>query len=322
MNTSVMVDAPQVSWWERKQGLKKEIISYFHKSGANLEQIKAACGLIKFHGELSAELAYEHQDDSYDEYLESEVLPEKFSPRHRQAVLGFWRRFEKLEFELLEFLDKQRPWKECWARDDFEYEDWLDTQPKVEVIITHENIIVNALEFVENLQDRLPKGYEYKGKGRWEYPLKSRCEVEELGYPVLLYPGVGEVIVEKFSPKKYKTEKVNFEIWSPVFNVSEGLREPEELGVSPLWGGELGLENFREKLWSEIKAYLPRYKKGELPVLGNIPNWYRGSYFRYILRLAELAKSGRRVKLIYISDKQHAMLIRRCIYWLIGEVKA
>lgn len=310
---SEMIVQEKATWSSRKLELKKEIISYFHKRGATTEQIKEAAKFIKTLSEIDAEINFEESFPDADPSYMLEEIDANFRPEVRKDVFNFCLRTSHLHLKALQHLQTQRPWSKCWARNDFEYEDWLSTQPSVEVIVAPDKVYVHALEYVEDLNKRLPSGGEYLGSSRWEFPLSKRGELEELPYPVLRYPDVSRIVIEMFYPPKLKTEKVSFEIGANVFNISEGWGDEDCLGCSPLWRHKRSLDDFKKELWREIK----KYSKLEAPKPGDYRT--RGLYFSYLMRLASLVKEGREIKLLYRSDRDHALLIKRCIYWLVAQ---
>lgn len=127
--------------------------------------------------------------------------------------------------------------------------------------------------------------------------------------------------IEEFDYSKFDTEKVSFEMEFPeceVFNVSEGTNNhwnDDELSHSPLWRGKYPVAEYRKILWQQIRLHLPRYKEKGLKGFYN-PLVDNSSQFRSLMRLVEVYKSRGRLKLIYISDRQHAELISRCVQYL------
>lgn len=128
------------------------------------------------------------------------------------------------------------------------------------------------------------------------------------------------IYVEKFQIHKFTTEKAGFGLNIPttVFNVSEGNGIEDSLRYSPLWRGRNSVEEFRKKLWKEIQRWLPAYKAGEF-ALGQ-PKRYNAFYFIWLMRIVEAVKAHGDVKLLYISDYEHALLIKRCVEWLLTQV--
>jgi hypothetical protein len=142
------------------------------------------------------------------------------------------------------------------------------------------------------------------------------------------------ITIEEFDPSKFNLEKVSFAMSSKVFNVGQGNGVEDGLGNSPLWNRHLTTAQMREIFWNEIKKYLPRYKRGELPVFGGEPSWYRGMYFRQLMQIAEAVKQHD-VKLIYQGDsasayafgtlryaelREHCEMIKRCIEYLVLSI--
>lgn len=128
------------------------------------------------------------------------------------------------------------------------------------------------------------------------------------------------ITIEKFDPKKFRGEKESFRLGlSRTFNVSEGYGEEDGVRPSYLWRFGRSHDEFRRCLWAEIQEYLPRYLAGELPTIGGEPKWYNGSYFRHLMLIVELASTDD-IKLLYISDRPHAELIKRCVEWLIAQI--
>ncbi|RCJ27291.1 hypothetical protein A6S26_12695 [Nostoc sp. ATCC 43529] len=128
------------------------------------------------------------------------------------------------------------------------------------------------------------------------------------------------VILEQFDPNKFTLEKVGFELSNKCFNVCGGWGGDDGLRYSYLYRRSWTTQEFRQELWQEIKQYLPRYKAGELKVYGEEPRWYRGRWFRSVMLLVEAAKKHGYVKLIYVDDRPHAEMIKRCVEWLLTQV--
>lgn len=178
-------------WTERKALLKREICDYFIGQGGDKKIVAKACEHIKLWGEVQIEMAKmdgritpAKPDDDY--------IADGFSPKHRARVADWINRYAKLHKEVLDHLEAQRNYgeKTCWARDDFEYEDWESTQPNGEIQVHKDHIEVYAFGFTEGLAQSLPKqGKQSVGKTndgyKWQYPLSSLDALKRLGLPVL-----------------------------------------------------------------------------------------------------------------------------------------
>ncbi len=129
------------------------------------------------------------------------------------------------------------------------------------------------------------------------------------------------IILEQFNPQICQVEKTRFRLSNKVFNVSEGWTEDYDvLGSSYLWRYDYTIEQQKAIFWKEIQKYLSRYQEGKLKVWGTEPRWYRGMYFKHLMQIVEFAKQHENVKLIYISERSHAELIKCCIEWLLTQV--
>lgn len=177
----------QKNWLENKAILKRDICDYFLSAGVPRDRLKEICAHIKQEGELLIECF----GDNWEPISAKEI--EAFAPRHREAVASFINRYAALHHEALEYLEAQRNYgeKSCWARDDFELEDWEASQPAGEVQVYSDHLKVYALGYTEGFAEKLPKagkksvGKTSSGGYEWHYPLSSLEELKQLGLPVL-----------------------------------------------------------------------------------------------------------------------------------------
>jgi hypothetical protein len=129
------------------------------------------------------------------------------------------------------------------------------------------------------------------------------------------------IILEQFNPQICQVEKKGFRLSDKVFNISEGWTDDYDvLGSSYLWRYDYTIEQQRINIWQEIQVYLPRYQHGNFPIWGPQPRGYHGMYFKHLMHIVEAAQKHETVKLLYISDRHHAELIKRCIEWLLTQV--
>lgn len=180
-------------WLERKNTLKKEICDYFFSRSKDMKVVEKACLHIKEWGEISAKVF----SDGFSKELEAvkpdyECVSEHFSPNHRGKVAEWINRYAQLALEALQYLEAQRTWKKCWARDDFEYEDWEKEQPHGEIQVCCDRIRVLSFEYIEGFVAKLPKkGKKSVGKlsinGGWEwnYPLSELESLKGLHLPII-----------------------------------------------------------------------------------------------------------------------------------------
>lgn len=90
----------------------------------------------------------------------------EFVKKYEQVLREEWAEEEALENQQESELDKQR---RLYFHDDYEYE----TIPG-EVIVYEDCIEVQAFGWQEGLQEKLPLGGDYQGKGRWKYPITMK----------------------------------------------------------------------------------------------------------------------------------------------------
>jgi hypothetical protein len=179
------------TWTERKYQLKLDILEYF--KGANREKLVEICAWIRKQSEISAAVIVKFNEDDGG-YLQEQING-NFSPQHRATISLFCDRLTELEVEALRYMQSQRWWEDPqanWARDDFEYEDFLASCPKAEIIIMPDVIVVRSFEFIEGFKDWIPKGGKYQGTGssKWYYPKSALPELEKLGLPVIKHPDI------------------------------------------------------------------------------------------------------------------------------------
>jgi len=108
------------------------------------------------------------------------------------------------------------------------------------------------------------------------------------------------ITVEKFDRSIYDTEKRSFQIGRTVYNVSEGTYSDwndDELDCSPLWGNWRTIEELRQELWSEIQSFMPTYLESGMDAV------------------------RKRRRLIYISNRDHAEMIARCIQYVADQIR-
>ncbi|PJE45236.1 MAG: hypothetical protein CUR32_01145 [Flavobacterium sp.] len=131
--------------------------------------------------------------------------------------------------------------------------------------------------------------------------------------------------IEKFDRAIYDTEKCSFLIccFSSTYNVSEGTcnwYEDDELRQSPVWRNWRSIKQQRQEFWAEIKKYLPHYLETGMKEINS--RRYSGSYYFYsLIHMAEKLLDTGKLKLIYISDKEHAEMIGRCVQYLANEIR-
>lgn len=125
------------------------------------------------------------------------------------------------------------------------------------------------------------------------------------------------ITIEKFDRSIYDNEKTSFQIGSKVFNVSEGTYtdwNDDELWCSPLWKHSRSNEELRQTLWVEIKRWLPVYLSEGKSAINKSRR--PGYMFLSLMQLVETYLEYGELKLIYISDREHAELIKRCVLYL------
>ncbi|HLO85466.1 MAG TPA: hypothetical protein VK203_10750 [Nostocaceae cyanobacterium] len=126
--------------------------------------------------------------------------------------------------------------------------------------------------------------------------------------------------IEQFDIERYNHEKKGFRITDKVFNVSEGYNQTchdDILSYSQLWRFDLTNKQQKNIFWQEIKQYLPAYLKGEFNLYGYNA---KGRFIKHLLIIAEAVKKYGKVKLLYISDRQHCDMISDCINWLLTQI--
>lgn len=178
------------TWAERKAALKREIYDYFIEQGGDKRIVAKACEHIKMWGEIQIEMAETFQRTSAkpnDDYI-----ADSFSPKHQARVADWINRYADLHKEALDHLEAQRNYgeKTCWARDDFEYEDWESTQPIGEIQVHSDRIEVYAFGFTEGFAATLPKqGKKSVGNTndgyKWQYPLTALDSLKTIRLPIL-----------------------------------------------------------------------------------------------------------------------------------------
>lgn len=179
------------AWSDRKASLKREIYNYFVGQGADKQVVIKACEHIKLWGEIQVEMA--KMDGRMTPAKPSDdYIADSFSLQHRVKAATWINLYADLHKEALDYLEEQRNYgeKNCWARDDFEYEDWESTQPSGEIQVHSNCIEVYAFGFTEGFAQSLPKqGKKSVGKTndgyKWQYPLSSLETLKQTGLPVL-----------------------------------------------------------------------------------------------------------------------------------------
>lgn len=179
------------TWAERKADLKLEIYNYFINQGADKKVVAKACEHVKLWGEVQIE-ASEMDGRITPAKPTDDYIADSFSPKHRPMVANWINRYADLHKEALDYLEAQRNYgeKTCWARDDFEHEDWESTQPNGEIQVHGDRIEVYAFGFTEGFAQRLPKQCKKSiGKTnngyKWQYPLSALESLSKLGLPIL-----------------------------------------------------------------------------------------------------------------------------------------
>lgn len=199
--------------------IKQEIIAYLESVGVEQNIIKKV--LPKLESALwetddvtkpiNADIAKHYR--SYLKELPREyhtkfnwVIARHFHQKHYAIILGFVERWEKAQSAFYEAeAEAERKMEEQFEsqreayRDDYEYGDVPG-----EVKIYNDCILVEAAGFQPGLQEKLPKGGKYQGKGVWKYPLTARKHFEtKTGYfwnmPILYGDGVS-----KYNPEAHK----------------------------------------------------------------------------------------------------------------------
>lgn len=178
-----------VSWTERKQQLKKEIVGYFSQRKVSKEKIIKACQYVKDWGITHLEWNLGTGEDTP---FQADEASDCFSPEHCNQVADWVNQYASLHKEALEHLEKQRNYgaKTNWARNDFELRDWEASQPKGEIQVERDRVRVFALGFTEGFTQSLPReGKKSIGQTEdgweWEYPLSQLEALKKLGLPVL-----------------------------------------------------------------------------------------------------------------------------------------
>lgn len=128
--------------------------------------------------------------------------------------------------------------------------------------------------------------------------------------------------IEKFDRSIYDTEKRSFSLccFSSTYNVSEGTytdANDDELLSSPVWRNWRTIEQQRQEFWAEIKRYLPCYLETGMKGIKSS----RSNYFQCLISMTETYLKTGKLKLIYISDKEHAEMIARCVQYLADELR-
>lgn len=124
------------------------------------------------------------------------------------------------------------------------------------------------------------------------------------------------ITIQQFDVKQFNNiEKVSFRIADTTFHVDQHYGD-RILYSSPVYKYNSNVEETRLELWAEIQKYLPKYKAGEIQLFGKVT----GYYFTYLMQLAEAYKKHKFVTLVYVSDRPHAELIKRCILWLTTQI--
>lgn len=132
------------------------------------------------------------------------------------------------------------------------------------------------------------------------------------------------ITVEKFDRSIYNNEKCSFAIdsFKGVYNVSEGTytdANDDELWSSPLWRNWRTTEQLRQELWVDIQTFLPIYQaSGMNPVVKH--RRPSGKFQNLILAANDYLNLGK-LKLIYISDRDHAEMIAKCIQYLADRLR-
>lgn len=186
------------NWADRKAALKQEIVSYFWATSNDkeIEVIVKACAHIKNWGTIYAEMVSEGISQTLDRATaNSDEVKEAFSRPHRGKIANWINRYAELTLEALNHLESQRTWKQgCWARDDFELEDWESTQPRGEIQVCVDRIRVLSYDYIDGFAASLPKKgkksigkYDVSDSGwEWNYPLSELDTVKEkTQFPVI-----------------------------------------------------------------------------------------------------------------------------------------
>jgi len=177
------------TWIDRRQALLNEIATYFMAIAPT--RVQKAIDHIKSWGETIASIRFQ-QEDNCVIAKDDECVADHFSPQHRQMVADWMNRYADLLVENLQHMESQRSYSEknCWARDDSEYEEWLSTKPPGEIQVWGDRIEVIAFGYTEGFAARLPKRGK-KGIGKtnegylWQYPLSALDALKTVGIPVV-----------------------------------------------------------------------------------------------------------------------------------------
>ena len=130
------------------------------------------------------------------------------------------------------------------------------------------------------------------------------------------------ITVEKFDRSIYDTEKCSFQIGRTVYNVSEGTYSDwndDELGCSPLWGNWRTIEELRQELWSEIQSFMPTYLESGMDAVRKRRRC--SGRFQCLVNAANNYLDYGKLKLIYISNRDHAEMIARCIQYVADQIR-
>ncbi|PSB52160.1 hypothetical protein C7B67_08210 [filamentous cyanobacterium Phorm 6] len=132
------------------------------------------------------------------------------------------------------------------------------------------------------------------------------------------------ITVEKFDRTIYDTEKCSFQmLFSSVYNVSEGTytdANDDELWTSPIWRNWRTIQQQKEEFWAEIKKYMPYYLETDMKEI-NSRRYSRSNYFHCLISMTEKYLKTGKLKLIYISDREHAEMIAKCIQYLADQLR-
>lgn len=172
------------NWIHRNEVLKSEIVAFLKSQ--SIPDLKASCKFIAQTAYYCA-LAmkdYNHGLEDCEEYLLDDIISSYFDDDLRSHILDFINRKCALEYEALDFMDKQRWWEHTENAKCPESE--LQVFPHKVVLVALDAAIVNP-----------PHGGSSKDYGirAWEYPLSFLENLVDGKMPIIRHPGVTEICI-------------------------------------------------------------------------------------------------------------------------------